>query len=101
MKRKATNKENSIKAKFSLGDLHITRDALDAFNLDVIEEALERHAAGDWGDITESYGHVNDLGLTEGDEDKVISVYNFENNSCMWVITEWNRSHTTVMLADD
>ena len=58
-----------------------------------------RHQHGDWGDI-----HAEDRGLNEAairDGERIFSVYQVTRDLTFWVITEWDRSYTTVMLPED
>lgn len=85
---------------FSLGQVVVTRNCLDyaqehAINL---TEMIERHASGDDGDLCKSDQQLNDLAIkTDG---RVLSSYTI-NKMKFYVITEWDRSYTTVMLAED
>jgi hypothetical protein len=94
-------------AKFPLGKLVATPGALQA-----LEESGEtplpfvaRHAAGDWGDLDASDRRANDDAVAhEGDLDRqqrVLSSYLTRNKVKVWVITEWDRSVTTLLLPDE
>ena len=63
--------------------------------------ALDRHQSGDWGDIcTEDFG-LNDQALEPGNEGRLLSVYNYEGEPKFWIITEWDRSVTTILLPEE
>lgn len=94
-------RKDGKRPSFSLGSLYVTSNALDAFERETIDAVLSRHAAGDWGDIANADRGLNELALTEGNEGRLFSVYHFEDGSRLWVITEWDRSYTTVMLPED
>lgn len=64
------------------------------FKLEV-EKALIRHIGGDWGDINEDDKDANDHALKNSDT--IFSAYIIENTK-IWIITEWNRSVTTILL---
>ena len=85
-------------AKFPLGRVVITGGAMTALvrNLDAVGYYLERHARGDWGDIPREDAEENDLSLTDGC--RILSAYILEDSTRIWVITEGDRSTTTVML---
>ena len=53
----------------------------------------------DWGDLSEEDKKANDKALKNGE--RIMSSYNTENNIRIWVITEWDRSVTTVLLPED
>jgi hypothetical protein len=53
----------------------------------------------DWGDISESDRQQNELALTAGL--RILSSYALPNGDRVWLITEWDRSATTILLPDD
>jgi len=61
---------------------------------------LFRHLAGDWGDIDDSDWRQNDAALTSG-EDRLFSSYQVAPDLKVWVITEWDRSVTTLLLPSE
>jgi len=85
--------------KFPLGRTVITRNALDRLSSDDVQIALARHAAGDWGDVCPEDRHENELSLREGF--RLLSVYQSKAGERFWVITEADRSVTTVLLPED
>jgi hypothetical protein len=98
---------NSAEPKFNLGQIVITQGALAALK-DSNESALpflQRHASGDWGDICEEDKKLNDEAIAhEGDLDRqqrVLSAYVTAKNEKIWIITEWDRSVTTILLPDE
>jgi hypothetical protein len=86
-------------AKFPLGQTVITRNAWDELPMSDVIDALARHVTGDWGDVTEHDRQENELSLAEGY--RLFSVYHATNGTKFWVITEWDRSVTTVLLPED
>ena len=60
---------------------------------------LLRHICGDWGDVSADDWRQNDLSVASGL--RVLSIYTMPDSTKVWVITEWNRSVTTVLLPDD
>ncbi|KGC66141.1 putative type I restriction-modification system methyltransferase subunit [Burkholderia pseudomallei] len=60
---------------------------------------LNRHARGDWGDLSEEDHHQNNLAAITGQ--RVLSSYELPNGQKVWVLTEWDRSVTTILLPDD
>jgi hypothetical protein len=94
-------------AKFSLGQLVATPGALQA-----LEESGEtplpfitRHVTGDWGDLDASDRRANDDAVAhEGYLDRqqrVLSSYLTQNKVKVWIITEWDRSVTTLLLPEE
>lgn len=86
-------------AKFPLGQLVATRNALDVLSQADILEGISRHARGDWGEICAEDRKENELSLVEGF--RLMSVYRAADGTKFWVITEADRSATTVLLPDD
>ena len=61
--------------------------------------AVTRHARGDWGDVVGADWRANDQALQNGE--RLLSVYHSEDGIKFWIITEWDRSATTVLLPED
>lgn len=81
-----------------LGQIVITRNALDSLSKDAVYAALARHQAGDWGDVCEEDRGLNDEALKDGS--RILSVYH-DGATKFWIITESDRSATTVLLPED
>jgi hypothetical protein len=64
-----------------------------------ILSALGRHQAGDWGDVDEDDRQANEQALKA--ESRLFSVYHSANGAKFWIITEADRSITTVLLPQD
>ena len=86
-------------AKFRLGKIVSTPNALSQLTQDDILLAIQRHQAGDWGDVDEDDRTKNELSLEQGF--RLFSVYHAANGVKFWLITEADRSHTTVLLPAD
>jgi len=85
---------------FKLGQTVITRNAMSVcaeFNIDPIV-MLARHSRRDWGDLDKEDKLLNDLALKQGD--RLLSKYVYSKQS-FYVITEYDRSITTVMMCSD
>jgi hypothetical protein len=89
----------SVGLLFPLGDSYLS-DGAAALALDPaeIDRLLNRHHSGDWGYLGEDDKRANDLDLKEGG--RLLSRYDIEAGS-FYVITEWDRSVTTVMLREE
>ena len=83
---------------FPLGRLVITTDAAQALHPTDVHDALLRHAFGDWGEGCAADAAQNELSITEGC--CLRSAYTDRNGVEFWVITEWDRSVTTVSLPE-
>ena len=69
------------------------------FTLDDITTALARHNRGDWGDVGKEDHAENGLSLQQGF--RLFSVYHGANGTKFYIITENDRSLTTVLLPSD
>jgi len=86
-------------AKFPLGQTVITRNALSTLHPEDVPIALGRHAVGDWGDVCDEDRRENELSLAKGF--RLLSVYCDRAGVKFWIITEADRSATTVLLPED
>jgi hypothetical protein len=59
---------------------------------------LDRHVAGDWGDLCAFDRRQNEIALRDGY--RVLSTYSVGERS-IWVITEADRSVTTILLPEE
>jgi hypothetical protein len=85
--------------KFPLGRVVITPNALEQIHAADIRPALARHASGDWGDVDDHDRKANEQSLVQGL--RLLSVYHDRNTVKFWIITEADRSATTILLPDD
>lgn len=91
--------EATGRAGFPLGRVVATPGALDAVPPAEWAAALDRHRAGDWGEVCEEDRAENELGVREGF--RLLSVYRTTEGVTFWVITEADRSATTVLLPSE
>jgi hypothetical protein len=82
---------------FNLGYVVMTAGAA-ALEVDFIPYLI-RHAAGDWGELDDFDKQQNDLAVKEGF--RILSAYNIDGGVRIWIITEGDRSATTVLLPED
>jgi hypothetical protein len=61
-------------------------------------ELIRRHIGGDWGRVCASDGKLNDQALA--DDSRILSAYEIAGTR-LYVITEWDRSYTTILLASE
>ena len=90
------------KALFSLGQIVATPGALSALGEDrtSAEDLLKRHVTGDWGELSEEDRHENELSVQQGF--RILSAYRLPRTGVkLWVITEADRSATTLLLPDE
>lgn len=81
---------------FPSGRVSATSQALAVLNEADIIDALGRHFRGDWGDIDAEDKAANDAALIYGH--RLLSAYGSRGGARFWIITEWDRSATTVLL---
>jgi hypothetical protein len=61
---------------------------------------LSRHLYGDWGDVCQEDWQANQLALNHGE--RIFSSYGAaDDRDRLWVITDWDRSLTTVLRPDE
>jgi len=87
---------------FPLGQIVATPAALAALEKSGQNSAefLDRHSKGDWGDeLGEEDKKANDEALTIGE--RLLSAYKLDDGVKIWIITERDRSVTTILLPDD
>jgi len=87
---------------FSLGQLVATPGALAALAKagQTPLEFLARHVRGDWGALTEEDRKENQLSLERGF--RLLSSYRTNTGDTkLWVITEADRSATTILLPEE
>lgn len=69
----------------------------EAENIDLLA-LLARHHQGDWGDVCEEDRESNEEALLM--QLRILSSYNFSKDK-IWIITEADRSVTTILLPSD
>jgi hypothetical protein len=89
------------KPLFNLGHLVATPGALAVLEKTGQNpmEFLSRHVTGDWGEIPEEDKKENLLSLEKGF--RLLSSYRTTAGDRVWVITEANRSHSTLLLPEE
>lgn len=85
---------------FRIGTVVSTQGALDllhAHNQSPFH-FLALHQSGDWGVVPPEDASANESALTNGA--RLMSAY-FLGDDCLWIVTEADRSSTTLMLPDE
>jgi hypothetical protein len=85
--------------KFELGRTVATANAIRTLHIDDIMKAMQRHHSGDWGDVCKNDYDENQIALVHGY--RLFSVYHSREGVKFWIITEADRSSTTVLMPDD
>ena len=91
--------DNQTTPTFLFGRTVATPHALNAIPNDEILDALARHGRGDWGNLDKEDWDANNRALIEGT--RLLSSYESKQGIRFWIITEWNRSVTTILLPED
>lgn len=86
---------------FPLGHMVATPGALAALVAaeEIPHTFLRRHVTGDWGELDPHDVKVNEAGLRDGE--RLMSVYTLKTGVKVWVITERDRSCTTLLLPEE
>lgn len=88
----------TVQSKFPLGQIVITSNALATLTPEAINDGLRRHASGDWGNICPDDAEQNNEALQIGE--RLLSAYG-EGRKTFWIITEADRSVTTILMPED
>ena len=62
-------------------------------------EFISQHVAGDWGELDEQNRRENELSVKEGF--RILSAYTLSDGTKIWIITEADRSATTILLPEE
>ena len=87
------------KARFRCGQLCATPAALDKVGRAGLIRLLDRHLSGDWGATCESDARTNEEALHSGN--RIISWYQVSKELRIMIITEADRSATTILLPEE
>jgi hypothetical protein len=104
-----TEKENTLNEKerthmketpalFALGRIVATPGALSLLERHGMSPMLliSRHVGGDWGSLDPDDAAANDAAVSGGD--RILSNYPIDGHDRVWIITEWDRTVTTLLL---
>jgi hypothetical protein len=88
-------------ARFPLGRLLATPGALQALEKagQQPQEFLDRHSKGDWGELDSHDIRENEFSLARGL--RLLSSYTTAAGDKLWIITEADRSATTLLLPEE
>lgn len=96
-----TTTKTQNEALFPLGSIYLTIGAQEA-----LEESnelpitfLNMHQKGNWGIVSKEDWQENDFSVKNGY--RILSAYKTASNIKIWLITEWDRSVTTILLPDE
>ena len=100
---KTTHSMNSTPSRclFALGNMVATPGALDLLDRSATNavELLQRHQSGDWGNVPPDDAEENLRAIQYGG--RLLSSYTLSGNEKLWIITEADRSVTTLLLPQE
>ena len=87
-----------------IGQLVVTRGVAEELErssefAEFVRKSFSRHATGDWGDLCEEDRAYNDYSLASGG--RLFSSYNYNEDTKIWIITEWDHSYTTILFPEE
>lgn len=85
--------------RFPLGRVLITPNAQQSLHHPDVIASIARHERGDWGELDDDDKRENDRSLEQGF--RLLSAYTDSGGVKFWIITEADRSATTVLLPED
>jgi hypothetical protein len=86
-----------MKPRFLLGQTVATSGVI-ALGVDMTYY-LFRHHCGDWGDLCDEDKRANENALEHGE--RILSYYRLPDGQKIYILTEWDRSSTCVMLSEE
>ena len=92
--------------KFKLGRLVATRGVAELMETEqdfsnFISDSLKRYTKGDWGELCEEDCVTNNDAVKNGE--RILASYDHSKNKDwkIWIITEWDRSVTTILFPSE
>lgn len=96
---KGIDEMRSSKPMFELGQIVTTRTIAESVEPSKVASMIRNHVTGDFGILENDDIDMNKAAIKNGD-DRILSAY-IANGSKIYVITEWDRSYTTVLFANE
>lgn len=90
---------------FDLGDVVMTQGIAELARVNgdkfsaVVQSCFRRYIQKDWGELCQEDKESNDRAFRKGDE-RILASYETEFGR-IWIITEWDRSVTTILLPEE
>ena len=85
--------------RFMPGFVCATPAVLEVLSQERLLRLLERHLRGDWGDTCKNGRIANERAICNGD--RIVSWYQLSGKTRVLIITEADRSATTIMLSEE
>jgi hypothetical protein len=101
LRENSHSNRGNIGAIFALGETFITPGAQEVLEIagETAIQFLRRHMSADWGEVSEDDAKENELSLKEGF--RLLSAYRTVKGQKIWIITEADRSATTILLPSE
>jgi len=88
-----------VKPRFTLGNIVMTAQAFKKLPVEDVSAAIGRHAECDWGNLCSPDWELMNEAVEKGG--RIWSAHCDRNETTFWIITEADRSATTVLLPAD
>lgn len=90
--------------KFPIGQPLVTRGVHELIGEDAsfakfVGSSFVRHCHGDWGDLGKGDKQMNEDALVNGE--RIFSKYKYNKDISIYIITEWDRSYTTILFPEE
>lgn len=90
--------------KFELGQLVATRGVARAMKSNAsfhsfVSASLKEYTNCNWGDVPQEDKEMNDLSVQS--DGRLLGSYKHPEVGTLWIITEWDRSVTTLLFPDE
>ena len=101
LRQNSSTTRPNIGTRFALGQTFITPGAQEALEIagQTAIQFLRRHMSCDWGELSEDDVRENELSLTKGF--RLLSNYQTGKGQQLWIITEADRSATTILVPSE
>lgn len=86
-------------ALFPMGRIVMTKGVQKSITAEETLTAILRHSQGDWGTLCEEDRVANEEALVQ--QLRLFSVYHAMDGTKFWIITEHDRSYTTILLPNE
>ena len=93
------SKIGAVGQVFITGGLKATIEQNEDARREVMR-ALSRYLSGDWGDLGDSDKELNNNAVADPGSDRILARYNLQCGD-IYIITEWDRSYTTLLYCRD
>lgn len=93
------NTRERLNVYVPLGMTVMTRGVAESISPAAMQLALYRHSHCDWGDVCDADWKSNNKALKNGT--RLLSAYKDDEGTSFWVITEADRSSTTILFPSE